>query len=391
MQHNMKRTMEEAFGKLAQIPKMRGTAKILLLTHSDLDGEGAAMILSTYYNVEVRRLSNGNMSYEIGRVFIENQSADYDFIIATDISCSEKVCRIIAKHPDAGKFIILDHHQTSDYLNDYPFGLCQSVIITDAPTTQELRTYFKDKTDEEFTAMELHSSGTTLMYDYLKYHDILTHDSPLDKLQRIFAHCVRCYDTWDWHIYMNDPEICHNLDILYDTYGAENFARKIARNLHHVISRPASDLDNIFGYDADDLLMDDDLFIIQCEKDKASDFVESIQKCVRTGNLMIRDNSQDMKYYSVAYVNCNKYLQETFDMMKTRYPETDIYIIYYGNGLSFRAVREDINIGQIVAEMWNGGGHPGAAGVKVPGELIEKLICDEVLTGNLILDEKERN
>lgn len=389
MTHNIKRTMQEAFGKLAQIPKMRGTAKILLLTHTDLDGEGAAMILGAYYDTEVRRLSNGNMSYEIGRVFIENQSADYDFIIATDISCSEKVCQIIAKHPDARKFIILDHHQTSDYLNNYPFGLCQSVILTDAPTTQELRKYFKDKTDEEFAEMELHSSGTTLMYDYLKYHDILEHDSPLDRLQRIFADCVRCYDTWDWHVYMNDPEICNNLDILYDAYGAENFARKMARNMHHVMSRPASELDDVFDYEANDLLRDDDLFIIQCEKDKAADFAESVKKCVRTGNLVIHDGDRDTKYYSAAYVNCNKYLQETFDMMKTQYPDTDIYIINYGSGLSFRTVREDINIGMIVSGLWGGGGHPGAAGMKIPGEMIENLICNAVLGGSLILDEKE--
>ena len=76
-------------------------------------------------------------------------------------------------------------------------------------------------------------------------------------------------------------------------------------------------------------------------------------------------------------------------MMKENYADTDIYIINYGNGLSFRVTREDINIGQLVT-LWGGGGHPGAAGVKIPGELIDNLVCNDVLTGNLILNEKEK-
>lgn len=44
-------------------------------------------------------------------------------VVAADISCSEKVCEEIARHPAAGKFIILDHHTTADYLNKYHVAL----------------------------------------------------------------------------------------------------------------------------------------------------------------------------------------------------------------------------------------------------------------------------
>ena len=390
--HNVKRTMKTAFGKLPQIPTRIG-AKILLLVHADLDGEGSAMIIEHIsLNAEVRRLSTGNMSYEIGKVFIENQSANYDFIIAADVSCSEKVCKIIAKHPDSKKFIIIDHHQTADYLNKYPFGVCQSTILTNSPTTRMFRDYFKDKTTKEFLAMGLHSSGTSLMYDLAYYqglYNTLNQNPKVTEIYRIFAHFVRCYDTWDWHTHMNDPEICENLNILYDAYGAENFSMKMLTNIHDVVKRPGYEWHDVPVYTEADLLTKDDLFVAKCEKDKAVSFVKSISKHVRTGCLLLPDENQETKYYSVAYINCNRYLQETFDMMKEQYPDTDVYIVNYGSGLSFRVVREDINIGMIVSKLWGGGGHPGAAGVKIPTEKIEDLICNEVLTGNLILNEKE--
>ena len=394
MKHNIRRTAYEVFAKLPKLPETTG-AKILHLTHTDLDGEGAAMALSMLpYDIEVRRLTNNNMSYEIGKVFITNESNNYDFIIVTDISCSKKVCDIINKHPDAKKFIILDHHQTSDYLNDYPFGVCQSVILSDSVMTEEYRCYFdrKDKLSE-FETADLHSSGTSLMVDYLWYHKLFE-VLPTKKVDlfKVFANYVRCYDTWDWKLcFDNNAYVapCPLFNTLYDAYGANNFSRKIFRNMYQTLRRPASEMDDMFGFDESDILYDDDMFIIQCEQDKMAQFVESVKEHVRTGNLVIPDEMNETKYYSVAYISCNRYLQEVFDMMKENYADTDIYIINYGSGLSFRVTREDINIGQLVT-LWGGGGHPGAAGVKIPGELMDNLVCNDVLTGKLILNEKEK-
>lgn len=395
MKHNIRRTADEVFAKLPKLPETTG-AKILHLTHSDLDGEGAAMALGMLpYDIEVRRLTNNNMSYEIGKVFITNESNNYDFIIVTDISCSKKVCDIINGHPDAKKFIVLDHHQTSDYLNDYPFGACQSVILSDSMMTEEYRCYFASKNKlSEFEIADLHSSGTSLMMDYLWYHKLFE-NMPAKKVDlfKVFANYVRCYDTWDWKLCFDDAAYvspCPLFSILYDAYGAKNFSQKIFRNMYQTLRRPPSEMDDMFGFDESDILYDDDMFIIQCEQDKMTQFVESVKDHVRTGNLIIPDETAETKYYSVAYISCNRYLHEVFDMMKENYADTDIYIINYGSGLSFRVTREDINIGQLVT-LWGGGGHPGAAGVKIPGELMDNLICNDVLAGKLILNERERD
>lgn len=390
MQHDIRRTSKEAFAKLPVLPKNRN-AKILHLTHSDMDGEGAAMMLAMLpYDITVRRLTNNNMSYEIGKVFIQNESKDYDFIIVTDISCSRKVCDIIARHQDAGKLIILDHHQTSDYLNDYPFGVCQSVILSDSLMTKQYRSYFEKHNQlEKFETLNLQSSGTSLMMDYMWYQGLLDMVSAETvKLYSLFANCIRCYDTWDWKLCFDDEaytRLCPILNILYDAYGAEGFKSKMSRNMKDTLDCCVAP--DEFG--ESDIMRIDDYFIIQCEETKIKQFVDSMQNYVRTGNLVISDEAtSETKYYSVAYISCNRYLQEVFDMMKNTYPATDIYIINYGSGLSFRVTREDINIGQLVTR-WNGGGHAGAAGIKIPMKMTDKLICEDVLEHALIFDEKE--
>lgn len=388
---NTLRTSEQVFGKLPKIPK-KEMAKILLLTHTDMDGEGANIMLQnthTPYDIEVRRLSNGTMSFEIGRVFIEDESKNYDFIIAADISCSEKVCQIIARHRDANKFVILDHHCTSDYLNNYPFAICQSALLFNAATTE----VYKSNTLEAVKngTIELHSSGTSLMLDYLNWCD--AYEDVSEKRFKILvelAHIIRSYDTWDWHNHLNDWKICNDLCLLFDAYGAENFVKKIHRNIFKHLHGPKDEMDDILDSlmeDEDIFLDDNDLFILECEANKADSFVNSVKKSYRTGNLKL-ENENGIKFYSVVYTCANKYLQQVFEDMKKDYADTDLYLINYGSGIALRTQNEAINLGELAVN-FGGGGHKQAAGFKIPSDRLDAFISSEVFNDCLMLDEKE--
>lgn len=379
-------TKQQVFDKLTKLP-LDENAAILLLVHDDMDGEGAYMLLSLIYpNITCKRLTNGNMSIEIEKIFTEDIINDYDFVIAADISCSEKVCERIALHPAVGKFIILDHHTTADYLNKYSFGLCQSAVIADGETIKEFYEYFGDKNQTPID--KLHSSGTTLMFDYLAYQNLFVNTACASYyLYRLLAHYIRCYDTWDWHDHMKNMEICKDLSLLYAAYGADGFHTKIKQNIDH-LCQGIADM-NIVPIGRHNLLFTDDLFILQCEVNKANRFVESIQNSVRTGTLIASENG-GVRYYSATYISCNKYLQEVFDMMKQNYKDTDIYIINYGSGLSFRTSRDDLHVGELCKQQWGGGGHKGAGGMKIAKDMLYNFVCHDILSGKLILDEKTK-
>ena len=71
------------------------------------------------------------------------------------------------------------------------------------------------------------------------------------------------------------------------------------------------------------------------------------------------------QYYSCVFCFSDNYLNETFECMESLYPDTSIYFICYGNGISFRSRNDNINIGELVRPL-GGGGHKGAGGIKIP-------------------------
>ena len=76
-------------------------------------------------------------------------------------------------------------------------------------------------------------------------------------------------------------------------------------------------------------------------------------------------------------------------MMRQNYKDADIYIINYGSGLSFRASRDDLHVGELCKRL-GGGGHKGAGGMKIAKDMLYNFICHDILSGELILDEKTK-
>ena len=347
-------TLEECFGKL---PKARNVKNVLLLTHTDLDAAGAYVMTKLVYpNAEVQHCSNNMMSRVIRNTILDSATiARYDLILVCDISCSEADAEIINTSSHTSKLVLLDHHETAMHLNKYNWACVQNDIISDC-----------DRIDmyPEGTG---HSSGASLMYDYLCYCKLMPED--VREKARKVAFIVSAYDTWDWVTVFNKADNvkdCYNFSLLSRIYSLGIYEQKLVENIHDETNT------TLYSHD-DDLLLSVELGRIQAELDKAKYYI-------RTGNIRF-----DGKFHSVVFCNENHYMTETFEYMKENYPGYDYYMMICGGTISIRTVG-DINAGEFAARC-GGGGHMGAAGVSIPLEKQFERIS-ETLGVDLFVDKK---
>lgn len=362
----MIRTKDECFSTLR---KIKYGDKALLLTHIDADGAGPVVLLKYLLgedNVEVKHCSNSKMSWEIGTSVQTNDIASkYDIIIATDISCNAITASYIDKNNNKSKFVLLDHHNTALGLDKYNWACIQSDIISDSYRMPYYDNLEGDK----------HSSGTSLMYDYLEYCCMFENKPAVEmNIIKDFVHTIAAYDTWDWNNVFGKAIKYKQMATIFDAYGTTMFERRF--------------LEKITSHEK--LLDKFDLFIVEAEETKMADFLEVIKTCINTGTLCFKkeDDSIDAtSCYSITYCNCNNHTTEVFEIMKEMYPDADLHIINYGGGISFRTAKPSVNVGELLLPL-GGGGHPGAGGVKIPFDTeIEKV--QETLNAIITLDERE--
>lgn len=344
--------INNAFNKL---PTLNKNDRILLLTHTDMDGSGPAVLLKLLFpEINIIHCSNSTMSETIKNNITNSEYADmYDKIIACDISCSEEDAEIINAHENSRKLILLDHHKSASYLNKYDWAVVAVEYIHNS-----LRNYNRD------LANAAHSSGTSIMFDYLCCNtEKDVNLSPiLTTTVRKFVNLIAEYDTWDWVTLLDRKSDCERLNSIFYIYRSEVFERKMTERLKN---------DEIF------LPIDDEL--IEIENSKIDDHLKCIAKYFKKSTAVINDKS-----YSIVHCVCTKYATQTFDLMKTNYPDADLYIINYGLGISIRATRSDIDVSEIVSK-FKGGGHFGAGGFTIPYEkqkaylelALEATITDE--------------
>ena len=349
-------TLNDLFQKL---PKINTNNTILLLTHTDMDGSGPVILLkSIFNNIDVEHCPNALMSRTIKQKATDDEIAkQYDTIIVCDISCTEQDAEIIQKYRKIKNLILLDHHMTAVELNKYKWACVQPDILTDTYRNQLLY---------GLPTTPVKSSGTSLLFDYLTYCGLTKSISNLE-LAKELTFFIAGYDTWDWvEIFKKDMRF-QNLDTLFETYGFTEFENTYIERLSN--TNPQNTLFN----NTDELLL-------RIAESKRQAHITKIKRILSTGNVKFNDN-----YLTFVFCFATEYLQDTFDIMKENYPDTDLYIIDYGNGLSFRTTKEDINIADIVKPL-GGGGHPGAGGIAIPFRNRKELI-DEILQTQLFFDE----
>lgn len=333
-------------------------SRVLLLTHNDLDGSGPAVLLkSIFKNITVQHCSNGTMDWDIKNSILNKDVCNqYDVIFVTDISCTEESAYLINKDPDIIKLILLDHHSTALVLNKFDWALVEPMMLSNT---------FRDPAYIKMGA-EGHSSGTSLMYDFL-YNFGFNKFIRNEKLARTLVFAITAYDTWDWVKIFGKDKKYHDLNTLFWIYQAEMFDRIFTERIS------SSDEHRIFE--------DQDKLILEIEANRIQSVVRNKEKGFSTGTMIF-----DGKEYSIVYCFAEQYMSDIFERMKELYPDRDIAFINYGTGISLRSININVNVAEICKRN-GGGGHPEAGGFKIPYDLQTKY-CMHSLNAKIVLDEE---
>lgn len=281
-----------------------------IFTHTDLDGVGCA-VLAKYYNpeIEVEFCDYDNVNQKVND-FLDNNIALGDLYI-TDISVSEEIAERLEYDTD---FILLDHHPTALGLNKFK---CCTVRVEDENTG-------------------IKTCGTEMFYQWLVEYGYLNKSKVLDK----FVEIIRDYDTWRWVKLGEDGVISKKVNDLLYIYGRENF---INWCLSSFIQRKFPNLGTIEN------------MLLELRQEEIDKYVEKKNREMFTQALCGKVS---------GIVFANKFTSELGNRLCKMHPEIDFVtmIDIEDCTVSYRTIKDDINLGRDVAALFGGGGHPKAAG-----------------------------
>lgn len=334
----------EVFKKLLDRKmNMHSDINILLVSHNDMDGYGPEIILKSlfYKNVDTLHVSNNSMDKSILWAALNEENDKYDYILITDISCSEETARKISMSKNKDKIILLDHHVTADYLNKYDFAVVAQEHPDDSFTHKLYKRYCEKNHIPVKNGL---ASGTTLLLDYIyELEKLNLHSTNILMLEEI-CFTIGIFDTWDWVNVFNSRESASKLNKLFYLLGEEDFVsiylHKIEQNEEYSFS----------------LFSEDEEIILARENKKCEHYISGKDKIIKTFKYKIND-----KDYLICSCRAERFISELFDHMENKYPDVDFYLIDTGSSISFRSTNE-IDVSEI-AKSFGGGGHIHAAGV----------------------------
>ena len=315
--------------------------KIKMFTHTDLDGVGCAILAYLAFgreNVEVEYCDYSNVNDKVGEFWENGPVEEYDKVFITDISIGIDLARTIDLYAGDDIWHLFDHHNTAIYLNAYDW--CQVLDVT--PITH------------------IKTCGTELFYRYL--HVVLdkfpnTDTWTQENIQK-FVETVRDWDTWRWKELGEKGIVCKQVNDLFYMYGRDQFIDWAMKQIIFSAS-PMNVFPNFT--DIDKALL----------KQKQKDIDRYVEE--KSKQLFHRVDEVGHTY---GVVFAERYFSELGNRLCEMYPELAyIVMIDISSGaVSYRTVREDIDLGGEIAHAYGGGGHPKAAGSTFDKERIQRTV-----------------
>lgn len=342
----MNKKYAEAFREVAEISLKD---RILLLTHTDMDGAGPAILLRVLFpDLVVKHCSNAAMDRKIEDTLTDPETGEqYDAVIICDISCSLETAERIDGNMSVKKVVLLDHHVTAMDLNRFDWAVVRPEVLEGS----------------RFEKMGLaHSSGTSLLYNYLEDMGLDEAFPDAGKAEEL-SFLVAGYDTWDWvKVFMGDLKF-YNMQTLFEQYGITEFERVFAEKL--INKQP-------FIGETEELLL-------RVARNKKQAYLDAIESLVKTGHV-----EMDGRTYNFTYVQSDLYTGDVYVQLRNLHPESDFYLLDYGKGVSLRTDK-DINLGALANQL-GGGGHPGAAGIRIGTKLRLRILREIFRTDTFRFD-----
>lgn len=290
--------------------------KVKLFTHTDLDGIGCAIVgKHVFTDIDVTYCDYNNVNQIIGDYLTKKNFLDYDITFITDISMDRVKADVINYYYESGnKFVLLDHHATAEWLNKFEWATVKSL--------------HQDGTK---------SSGTSMLYHYLSQPQELS----------TFVEKVRRYDTWEWSTIYGDLE-AKNLNDLFHLIGRERFIERFLTNQSIILT------------EAEQLLL-------ETEQNKIKAYIR-----MKENNMTIIE----IEGYKAGIVFAEQYLSQLGNELAKKYNQLDFIAMINlgGKTVSFRGIKDHIDLGKDIARLFGGGGHPKAAGSPIAGGILNNII-----------------
>lgn len=286
---------------------------IKLFTHTDLDGIGCAILAKLAFGTEVVDIEYCNyddIDSKVEEYF--NSDSEYECHI-TDISISNELAYKISNSEK--KYQLLDHHPTALRLNE--FAWCNVQI--------------------ENEETNIKTSGTEMYYRWLVDNNYLIKSYALDR----FVELVRNYDTWRWTTLGDKGVICKQVNDLFYLYGKEKFIDWCITEIY----------EDSFPY-----LYESDELVLEIEQDNIDNYIKK-----KNEQMLI----MPLCGKTCGVVFAEKYFSELGNKLCQMRPEIDfVAMIDMSGTVSYRTIKDDIDLGKDVAKLFGGGGHAKAAGSK---------------------------
>lgn len=318
--------------------------KIKLFTHTDLDGVGCAVLAYLAFgreNVDVEYCDYDNVDEKV-MGFLENNIKPYSMYYITDISVTDETVKEIDSRSWREKVRLFDHHATALVLNKYDW--CE-VRVDD--------TLSKAKT-----------CGTAIFFRHLIDNECFLNFEPeeINNITR-FVKIVRNYDTWRWKELGDEGVVCKRVNDLFYIYGREKF---IAWSTYKI-------KDYVYGLfpSFDDT---DKLLLVQKQKDIDIYVAEKDEQLIR---------KIDESGYVYGAVFAERYFSELGNRLCELHPDLDyVVLIDISKGkVSYRTVKDNIDLGTEIAHSYGGGGHKKAAGSTFNKEVVADAVTG-IIFGN---------
>ena len=313
--------------------------KIKIFSHeSDIDGLG---------NIVLGKIAFGEIEYELFYdpqhlkekmlQYIKNCDLyQYDQMYITDLALYDPALQMINDDEKLkNKILIFDHHKgaVDAHCDRYTFS---NVIPIDKNGKKKC--------------------GTELFYEYLCENKMIEKTQVLD----MFVELTRLEDTWEWTKQGTIGIMAHDLAILFNAIGKEEYVLQMIKKL-------TKDTNMIFHFD------DIEQKIIINKKEECE---RSIQKAIDEMEYLIDELENRFGIVFANYEFRNEipeYIRNIGNPEKIKY----VIIVAMDKGengqKSYRLVEDGFDVNEI-AKLHGGGGHVAAAAVAITPKQKEKLL-----------------
>ena len=320
-------------------------SKIKLFTHTDLDGVGCAILAYLAFgreNVDAEFCNYDDADDKMEALLSNSDLRNsYNKIFITDISIGEELAKAIDVWVYPCNVRLFDHHATALGLNEHEW--CEVMV-------------------EDETGLKI--SGTVLFYNHLVrngfFDRYIMNDRVMKNICR-FVDIVRDYDTWRWKELGEEGVVCKQVNDLFHIYGRDEFIDWASRRLIYYGSYPKFPS-----------FRDEDLLLLDQKQKDIDRYVEQKDK-----QLFIQLDTFGHEY---GVIFAEQYFSELGNRLCEMHPELSYVamIDICGGKVSYRTIRDDLDVGGTIAHSYGGGGHRKAAGSTFDAGYIQETILKEV-------------